>query len=245
MVSEVGKNGAGRGINTTLNILVRLLTYFRDARWVWDIMGSVYNRRIYGAIAELYDQIASDIGRSGPASILDVGAGRGYISLLMAERNPAATIVGIDYSPMQVRAADALRRQRGIANCQFRRGDAMNIHSDDESFDDVVSVGSIKHWPDGLRGLIEMHRVLKPGGWAVISETDRDVSDENLWRFVKRFSIWFIPDWLLFWGLRHIVFGQSYNQKELEDLVRAAGFHNITSQEVSCCPYVIVKAQKS
>ena len=226
-------------------MLVRLLTYFRDARWVWDMTGSVYNRRIYGAIAELYEHIAREMRRAGPTSILDVGTGRGYVSLLLAEQNPAATIIGIDYSPMQVRAAEALRRQRRIANCHFRRDDAMRIMSGDESFDDVVSVGSIKHWPDGLRGLIEIHRVLKPGGWAVISETDRNASNEILRRFLERFHIWFIPDRLLFWGLRHVVFGKSYTQKELKNLAHAAGFRNIIGQRVPSCPYVIVKAQKS
>lgn len=225
-------------------MLIRLLTYFRDARWVWDVSGSVYNRRIYEAISELYDHIARNMRQTGPVAILDVGAGRGYLSLLLAEQNPEATVAGIDYSPMQVRAANRLKRQRKADNCRFRRGDAMGIPSGKEVFDEVVSVGSIKHWPDGLKGLREIHRVLKHGGWAVISETDREASDEALWRFVRRFHIWFIPDRLLFWGLRQVVFGQSYSQEELKTLLHDAGFRNIVEQRVSTCPYTILKAQK-
>jgi ubiquinone/menaquinone biosynthesis C-methylase UbiE len=225
-------------------MLIRLLKYFRDARLVWDVMGQVYNRRIYGAIAELYDHIAGEMQTTGGTKILDVGSGRGYISLLLAARNPQAEITGIDFSPMQVRAARKLSEERNLNHCRFSRGDAMKINFPDESFDAVVSVGSIKHWPDGLKGLKEMYRVLRPGGSLMVSETDQGAPDDALWQFVRRFSIWFIWDALLFWGLRHVVFGQSYTQEGLESLVRTAGFHDVTGQRVPTCPYAIVKAVK-
>ncbi len=226
-------------------MLIAFLKKIRDARLVWDVMGSVYNRRIYGAIAELYVHIARELLTTGPVKILDIGSGRGYISLLLAAQSPEATITGIDFSPMQVRSADDLREQRKIVNCRFRRGDAMKIDFNDNVFDAAVSVGSIKHWPDGLQGLKEILRILKPGGWFVLSETDQEAPDEALWQFVRRFPIWFIPDGLLFWGLRHVVFGQSYTEQGLASLVRTAGFRNIVCQRVPTCPYTIVKAQKT
>jgi ubiquinone/menaquinone biosynthesis C-methylase UbiE len=225
-------------------MLVSLLTWVRDARLVWDVMGSVYNRHIYDAIADLYEHIAREMQAASPSSILDVGAGRGYVSLLLADRNPRATVEGIDFSPMQVRSAYRLGRQRKIANCRFQRGDAAQIPFPDGSFDAAVSVGSIKHWPDGGKGLQEILRVLKPGGRVIISETDRGASDDDLWAFVRRFHLRPIPDNLLFWGLRYVVFGQSYTQKDLEDLIRAVGFQAIAGQRVAACPYTIVKAQK-
>jgi len=225
-------------------MLVSLLTWVRDARLVWDVMGSVYNRHIYDAIAELYEHIAGEMQSMRPSRILDVGAGRGYIALLLAVRNPQAAVEGIDFSPMQVRAANRLGRRRKIANCRFHRGNAAAIPFPNGSFDAAVSVGSIKHWTDGLWGLQEILRVLKPGGWIIISETDRGASDQALWEFVRRFHIGFIPDKLLFWGLRRVVFGESYTQQDMEDLIRLAGFQAIAGQRVPACPYTIVKAQK-
>ena len=225
-------------------MLVSLLTRVRDARLVWDVMGPIYNRHIYGAIAELYGHIAREMQVANLANVLDVGSGRGYISLLLAAESPQANIVGIDFSSTQVRAAEGLRRQRRIDNCRFQRGNAVELPFPNGSFDAAVSVGSIKHWPDGVQGLKEIHRILKPGGRAVIAETDRDVSDEALWEFVRRFHIWFIWDPLLFWGLRHVVFGRSFTQEGLEEVVRAAGFENCIPQRVPTCPYTIVKEQK-
>ncbi|MBP7341860.1 MAG: class I SAM-dependent methyltransferase [Smithellaceae bacterium] len=224
--------------------IVRLLTRLRDSRLLWDGMGSIYNRHIYGAVSELYERIAREMKLSGHAYVLDVGAGRGYISLLLASRNPRAMIAGIDYSPMQVHEAERHRRKQKIANCSFRRGNAMHIAFQDAKFDAAVSVGSIKHWPDGVRGLREIHRVLKPGGYLMISETDQDASDDALRSFIRRFRIWFIPDALLFWGLRNVIFGQSYSEQTLFAALRAAGFRAVESQRVPDCPYTLVKALK-
>lgn len=225
-------------------MLIKLLTRVRDSRLVWDITGSIYNRRIYGAIAELYDHIAGQPEMQGQARMLDVGAGSGYISILLAFRNPDSQVTGIDYSSMQVREAESYRVQRKILNCSFKQGNVLDIRFADETFDAAVSVGSIKHWSDARRGLTEIRRVLKPGGHLIISETDQGASDAAIRQFIRCFQVWFIPDQILFWGLRHIIFGQSYSETTLAETVRKAGFRDVECQRVPACPYVIIKARK-
>jgi len=223
---------------------VELLTRLRDARLVWDVMGPIYNRHIYTAIAALYEDIAAALKMPGPVSILDVGAGRGYMSLRLAAENPEARIVGIDYSPLQVRAAERYRRRQKITNGAFLRGNAMDIRFAEATFDGAVSVGSIKHWPDPDRGLREIRRVLKPGGCLVVSETDREATDDELRDFINRFRILYIPDFLLFWGLRQVVFGQSFSEAGLAAAVNRAGFRDLERRRTRGCPYVTVKAWK-
>ncbi len=224
--------------------LILLLVFIRDCRLLWDVMGPIYNRRIHGAIAGLYDHIAREMTSPDFSRILDVGSGRGYISLEVAKNNPKAKITGIDYSPMQVREAEKHRRERNIPNCSFLKGNAMEIRFDDETFDAAVSIGSIKHWPDALRGLHEIYRILKPGSLLIVSETDGGVSDEDIRRFMRRFKVWFLPDRLLFWGLRNVIFGQSHTQESLADLIRRAGFGAIECRRVAECPYIILTARK-
>ena len=227
----------------TLNTrIIPLLTRMRDMRTVWDLMGSFYNRRIPDLITELYEHIAGELTMHNQAQILDAGAGRGYLSLLLASRNPDAHVTGIDYSLMQVLRARSYRRQRRIRNCSFRQSDILSLPFTDALFDAVVSVGSIKHWPDPHRGLMELRRVIKPGGTLIIAETNRDASDDALRTIARRFHIPFVPEDLLFWGHRHVIFGQSYSETTLAEIVRKAGFHHMEHHHVPACPYVIVKA---
>lgn len=225
-------------------MIENLLVSVRDARWMWNLFGPIYNRQIYNALFELYEHVAEEIHVNGNARILDVGSGRGYITLLLAARRPAATLTGVDFSVMQVRAAERLRKRRGIANCRFEVENAMRLPYVDNSFDAVVSVGSIKHWPDPQRGITEIHRVLVPEGWAVVSETDRDVSTIALRRFIQRFTAWFFWDPLLLWGLRHIIFGRSFSEREIVAFAETAGFREIRTERLATCPYVIVNARK-
>ncbi len=222
----------------------KLLVKARDARWLWDMFGPIYNRQIYNAIFELYDHISLNIDVDTDSQILDIGTGRGYMALQLAAHFPMTSVVGIDFSPMQIRAAERLRKKMDVGNCRYQRGNAMEIPFIEDHFAAVVSVGSIKHWPDPQKGVSEMRRVLAPGGWAVISETDKEVSDEALRRFMARFKAWYLWNLLLSWGLRHIIFGESYSQQEIVAFFKAAGFKNIQMQNIGTCPYVIVKAQK-
>jgi ubiquinone/menaquinone biosynthesis C-methylase UbiE len=225
-------------------LLRKLLVKARDARWVWNLFGPIYNRQIYDALFELYEHIAAAVVQTGPSQVLDVGAGRGYVTLLLAARLPTASLTGIDFSATQVCAAERLRKRRGIGNCRFEQGNALHLPFEDNRFDAVLTVGSIKHWPNPQRGIAEIYRVLAPGREAVISETDSEVSDEALRRFMQRFTAWFFWDPLLYWGMRHIIFGQSYSQQEIISFAEAAGFKEITTQKLATCPYVIVKVQK-
>jgi len=230
--------------NRQPSLMIKLLKSIRDSRLLWDVMGSTYNERIHAAIIELYDHIVQDPDLAGQQCVLDAGTGRGYVSLMLAARNPQATITGIDFSLMQVRAAEKLRIEKNINNCSFQQGNVMDIRFPDAAFDAAISVGSIKHWPDGLHGLKEIYRVLKPGGRIIISETDQDASDKAIREFIRRFQVWFIPNRLLFFGLRRVIFGQSYTQETLAANLGKAGFCHIECQRIPTCPYVLIKAQK-
>lgn len=76
-------------------------------------------------------------------------------------------------------------------------GSASQLPFADESFDAVVSTGSIHHWKDPVTGINEIHRVLAPGGCAllydIVSDTPRDVLRQTAREF-GRFKMWML--WL-------------------------------------------------
>jgi ubiquinone/menaquinone biosynthesis C-methylase UbiE len=226
------------------HFLISSLIRLRDSRLLWDAMGAIYNQRIYKAISELYDEVVRQMPLDEGDSLLDVGTGRGYIAMQLAAKNPGARITGIDYSSRQIREAQKLQKQKKVLNCAFTLGNVMNIRFPEEVFDAAVSIGSIKHWPDAVRGLAEIRRVLKPGALLIVSETDQGASEAEIRRFMNRFKVWFVPDHLLFWGLRNVIFGQSFTQVSLTDAVKTAGFRRMEGLRVSEVPYVTVRAVK-
>ena len=54
----------------------KLLVKARDAQWLWDMFGPIYNWQIYNAIFELYEHISLNIDVDTDSQILDVGSGQ-------------------------------------------------------------------------------------------------------------------------------------------------------------------------
>jgi MPBQ/MSBQ methyltransferase len=71
----------------------------------------------------------------------------------------------LDQSPHQLARS---RRRPALEPCERLLGDAETLPFDDESFDRYVSAGSIEYWPDPAAAIAEAHRVLRPGGVAVV-----------------------------------------------------------------------------
>ncbi|NIO84631.1 MAG: methyltransferase domain-containing protein [Candidatus Aminicenantes bacterium] len=231
-----------------MNLVIKkqgIFKRFLDARWAWDlIQGPIYNRLIFKAASKLYQRFIREINLPEHATILDIGSGPGFLTLLLARENPNLSVVGVDYSPTQVRAANRRRITNQIPNCSFRQGDALNLPFQNASFDIVISVASIKHWPEGKRGLQEIRRVLAPDGTAFIGEADKDATEEEIYRFASNFTAWYVWDPFIRWYLRRIVFGQSYTRKEAELTARAAGFSQVSVEKVSESPFFLMKLRK-
>jgi ubiquinone/menaquinone biosynthesis C-methylase UbiE len=223
----------------------RLLKRFCDSRWAWDrIQGPIYNRLIYGAASELHERLASEIQPPEKARVLDVGSGPGFWTVGLAREHPTVSVVGIDYSLTQVRAADRLRARSNVQNCGFMQANAMALPFADTSFDIVISAASLKHWPNGKRGFEEIWRVLVPDGIAFVGEADRDGPDEEIFRFAKKFTAWYVWDPFMRWYTRRVVFGQSYTKEKAASTATAAGFGNISIEKPDGWPFFLMKLPK-
>ncbi|HEY9624700.1 MAG TPA: class I SAM-dependent methyltransferase [Crinalium sp.] len=138
-------------------------------------------------------------------TILEVGGGRGGLTALLY---PKAKITNIDLDPQYANAP--CNQQK---NVQFVCGDATQLPFSDRSFDAVTMFDVLEHVPNHEKAIAEARRVLKPGGFLLVS-----TPNEN-WRFpYYGFMKSMCPDEtdvMAEWG--HVRRG--YTLQQLEDLI--------------------------
>lgn len=103
--------------------------------------------------------------------ILDVGCGPGfYCAELLEEVGPSGRVVGLDASAPMLALAE--RRCAGHENVELRAAEADALPVQDATFDGAISVQVQEYVPDVAVALGELHRVLRPGGRAVVFDID-------------------------------------------------------------------------
>lgn len=117
----------------------RLMTAGRDGRW---------------------RQLAVQAAQPSNACVLDLGTGTGDLSAEF-RRQGAGRVMALDVSDAMLLRA---REKYGPERIDWLRGDALRLPFADESFDAVASAFVLRNLPQLGDALVEMARVLRPGG---------------------------------------------------------------------------------
>lgn len=223
----------------------RTLQNFANRSMFWDLLlGPVYNRMTPKAVSEVYARFTDEVSPPENSRILDVGSGPGHVCLMLARKHPTVEIVGIDFSRTEVRAAERLRRKNHVTNCRFQQGDAMALPFEDASFDIVISLASLKHWPDRERGLNEIRRVLVPGGRSLVLEADSGCTDDEFAHFASQYYSWWVSKRFFNWYARLVTVSQSITPVEAESMAAKAGFDEVAVEKVVGWPFWIMSLVK-
>lgn len=140
--------------------------FFAGAAAEWDkIRGELYGASFTNAamLALL----------PGDAVVADLGCGSGAVSELLAPH--VGRVIAVDNSPAMLKAAR--KRVEALRNVDVRRGELSSLPIEDRSCDATVCLLVLTYLTDVPVAMREMHRVLKPGGRAVIVDLqphDRD-----------------------------------------------------------------------
>lgn len=138
--------------------------------------------RIRGTEPQLqaYRRQAEQLGADLPAgtAVLEVAPGPGYFAIEVAKLGGYA-VTGLDISRTFVEIATAKAAEAGV-QVDFRRGDVAAMPFPDGSFDLIVCQAAFKNFTRPVDALDEMHRVLRPGGVALIQDMNRDATAADI-----------------------------------------------------------------
>jgi SAM-dependent methyltransferase len=170
----------------------------------WFLGTEIWESRVIRvALADLERLIPAGRRPHRPV-VLDAGCGQGKSFQPLVEHFAPERIVGIDFEPQCVAAADAMR---GALPIELRRGDLSVLELPSESIDLVFCHQTFHHLPRQHEALAEFYRVLKPGGLLLFAESTRA----------------YIESWIIRWLFRHPMEVQR-SAGEYETMIRAQGF---------------------
>jgi len=127
------------------------------------------------------------------SDVLEVAPGPGFFAIELA-RLGSFKITGLDASHSFVEIATENARAAGV-KIDFRLGNASAMPFPDAPFDFIYCSAAFKNFSEPVKALDEMHRVLCPGGEAVIVDLRKDTSLEEIDTYVNqsgrsRFDAW-------------------------------------------------------
>ncbi|HEY2801709.1 MAG TPA: class I SAM-dependent methyltransferase [Chthoniobacterales bacterium] len=105
--------------------------------------------------------------------MMELGCGPGFYSCRFARRFPQLSVVGVDRSAQQLAWARRRASRFGLKNCDFERGNVLDIPCGDSRYDALVASRLFTVLPEREEAIAEMHRVLKPGGRCFVAEPRR------------------------------------------------------------------------
>ena len=163
--------------------------------------------------------------------VLDVAAGTGDSSLMAARRvGPSGHVLAVDISANMLKGADESAREAGLSNFDTRVMNAEKLELEADSFDAVICRIALMLFPEPLKALTEIRRVVKPGGKVavmVFSTAEKNPYHSIPLAIVRRLGK--IPPpppgkpGMFALGRPGV----------LEETYKHAGFHNVTAQAVS------------
>ncbi len=126
--------------------------------------------QFHGRGLEATQELASRLSVSGENHLLDVGSGIGGPARYLARRF-GCRVTGIDLTAEFCEVARHLTKLLGLQDrVRFEQGDATAMPFAAASFDGAYSMNVSMNIADKAALYREIHRVLKPGGWLVLSE---------------------------------------------------------------------------
>ncbi len=99
--------------------------------------------------------------------VIDIASGPGTLSIPLASK--VKKVHAVDFSEEMLNLLRKRARQHNLNNIEITHGDGQSLTCGDNIYDAGFSMFGLMFFPDRAKGFAELHRVVKPGGKAVVS----------------------------------------------------------------------------
>ena len=192
------------------------------ARWYARTTGR--HKESYRRSAEI---VAGQVGAGG--SVLEIAPGPGYLSIELAKLGNFR-VVGLDISRSFVEMARRNATAAGVA-VTFEQGNASGMPFEPGSFDFIVCRAAFKNFSEPVQALNEMHRVLKPGGKALIFDLRPDASPEAVNAEVKNMGLGWFNSLVTRLTFKYMLLKRAYSQEQFRQMAAQTPFQTCEIQE--------------
>ena len=198
----------------------------RVQRYGWDKASAYYEAYWQKQLYPAQQRLLELANIKGGEKIIDIACGTGLVSFPAAElAGEKGFVMANDISDKMVATGAAIAKERNLSNISFLRMDAEELQVEDNSFDIALCALGLMYFPDPLKALKEMYRVLTPGGHGVVAVWGRrkNCGWAEVFEIVdRRVASEVCP---LFFSLG--------NEGALQQYMNAGGFKNLSIERIN------------
>jgi ubiquinone/menaquinone biosynthesis C-methylase UbiE len=163
------------------------------------------------------------------SSVLEVAPGPGYFAIELAKLGDYK-VTGLDISRTLVEIARANAAKENVP-VEFRYGNASRVPFADESFDFLLCRAAFKNFAEPQQALDEMHRVLRPGGKALIIDLRRDASSDSISAGIDAMRLSAVNRLITKLTFRFMLLKRAYTKVDFERMIARTNFRQAQIRE--------------
>lgn len=142
----------------------------RIQQYGWDIAASSYEPSWKKQLKPARDALLESADLQPGSDVLETACGTGLLTFPVAGAvGSDGAVTATDLSDEMITLARDHANKQDITNVTFHRMDAEALSFDDQRFDAALCSLGIMYYPDPVKSLNEMYRVLKPDGQAAVT----------------------------------------------------------------------------
>jgi ubiquinone/menaquinone biosynthesis C-methylase UbiE len=204
------------------------------ATWYAKNTGQGVHLREYAAFAKRLSAYLKPGSR-----VLEIAFGPGYGAIELSRLGDYA-ISGVDISDTFVRIAGEKARAAGV-RVDFRQGDAQALPFEAETFDLTYCHAAFKNFTKPVKAIEEMHRVLRPGGIAVIGDLRPGLSDAAIADYTRKMDLGAMDAFFTRMAFKHMLTRLAHTREEFQEMAAASPFKTCEIRETDVSYEVILR----